>query len=74
MYQDGEGVPRDRIAAYRWMAILSRWQAEVPPGGMPVFSPTQLELDELAAHMTDEELAEARREVDAFLEVYGLPG
>ena len=23
--------------------------------------------------MTDEELAEARREVDAFLEVYGLP-
>ena len=74
MYQDGEGVARNRIAAYRWMAILSRWQAEVPPGGMPMFSPTQLELDELAAHMTDEELAEARRQVNAFLEVYGLPG
>ena len=74
MYQDGEGVPRDRIAAYRWMAILSRWQAEVPPGGMPVFSATQLGLDQLVAHMTDEELAEARQEVDAFLQVYRLPG
>ncbi len=40
---------------------------------MPVFSATPLELGELAAHMTDVELAEARREVDAFLEVYGLP-
>ena len=74
MYQDGEGVPRNRIAAYRWMAILSRWQAEVPPGGMLAFSATQLELDQLAAHMTDEELAEARRDADAFLEVYRLPG
>ena len=74
MYQDGEGVPRDRIAAYRWMAILSRWKAEVPPGGMPVFSATQLELDQLAAHMTDEDLAEARRDADAFREVYRLSG
>ena len=74
MYQDGEGVPRDRIAAYRWMAILSRWKAEVPPGGMPVFSATQLELDQFAAHMTDEDLAEARRDADAFLEVYRLSG
>ena len=74
MYRHGEGVNRDRMAAYRWMTISSRWQAEVPPGGMPVFSPTQLELDELTAHMTDEELAEARREVDTFLQVYRLPG
>lgn len=73
MYRDGEGVARDRIAAYRWMTILSRWHAEVPPGGMPVFSATPPELGELAAHMTDAELAEARREVDAFLEVYRLP-
>ena len=56
------------------MAILSRWKAEVPPGGMPVFSATQLELDQLAAHMTDEDLAEARRDADAFLEVYRLSG
>ena len=76
MYQDGEGVRRDRIAAYRWWDVLSRWRAALlskDPNTL-MFSPTQLELDELAAHMTDGELAEARREVDAFLEVYRLPG
>ena len=76
MYQDGEGVPRDRIAAYRWWDVLSRWRAELLSKDLNTLlaSPTQLELDELAAHMTDGELAEARREVDAFLEVYRLPG
>ena len=76
MYQDGEGVARDRIAAYRWWDVLSRWRTELlskAPSNTLLFSPTQLELDELAAQMTDEELAEARREIDAFLEVYGLP-
>ena len=67
MYQDGAGVPRNDVAAYKWLDIRERllsqgsgWSSQGPPQ----------ELYDLATKMTSEQIAEAQRAADAFLETY----
>ena len=67
MYRDGAGVPRNDVAAYKWLDIRERllsqgsgWSSESPPQ----------ELYDLAGKMTSEQIAEAQRAADAFLETY----
>ena len=69
LYRDGVGVPRNLVSAYRWMHISNQgegWSTETPEGMVPY----QREIDRLADRMTDEELAEARRAADEFMETY----
>ena len=65
MYREGAGVPRNDVAAYKWLDIRERllsqgsgWSSESPPQ----------ELYDLAGKMTSEQIAEAQRAADAFLE------
>ena len=69
LYRDGRGVPHNLVHAYRWMHISNRghvWSIKTPEGMVPY----QVEIDRLTEHMTDEELAEARRAADEFIETY----
>jgi len=69
LYRDGRGVPHNLMNAYRWMHISNRghvWSTRTPEGMVPY----QMEIDRLAERMTDEELAEARRAADEFIETY----
>ena len=69
MYRDGIGVPQNDVAAYKWLVIMyglrsdeddtTTWWA--PPG-----------LDDLEQKMTSEQVAEAQRAADAFLETYRI--
>ena len=67
MYEAGTGVPRNDVAAYKWLDIRERllsqgsgWSSESPPQ----------ELYDLAGNMTSEQISEAQRAADAFLETY----
>ena len=69
MYRDGTGVPQNVVAAYKWLDIVERllsrwsgWRSESPPQ----------ELYDLARKMTSEQIAEAQRAADAFLETYRI--
>jgi len=61
MYQDGIGVPRNDVAAYKWLDINNRMH-----GG------TLREIDEIARRLTPEQVAEAQRAAVAFLETYRI--
>lgn len=88
LYQDGTGVPHnDVVAAYKWLEIVSRWRVDgsgttrirhesrtlirdgygtmIPEGAKQL-------LDDLAMKMTREQVADARRAADAFLESYRI--
>ena len=72
MYRDGIGIPRNDVAAYRWMDISNRWRPDsswhtpTPDGDVPL----QEDLDRLAQGMTVGQVAEAKLAADAFLEHY----
>ena len=68
MYQDGTGVPQDDVAAFKWLDISNRWRLH--DSSMMGWETAQRELDDLAKKMTSEQVAEARRAADAFLETY----
>lgn len=61
MYQDGVGVPRNDVAAFKWLDIKNRLH-----GG------ALRELDEVAKRLTGDEIATAQRAADAFLETYRI--
>jgi len=54
---EGAGVPKDKIEAYKFMALASRLNV---PGVEPA-------LAQLASEMTDEELERAKKAADAFV-------
>lgn len=69
LYRDGVAVPHNLMNAYRWMHISNRghvWSTRTPEGMVPY----QMKIDRLAERMTHEELAEARRAADEFIETY----
>ena len=72
MYRDGIGIPRNDVAAYRWMDISNRWRPDsswhTPTADGDV--PLQEDLDRLAQGMTAEKVTEAKLAADAFLEHY----
>ena len=70
MYQDGTGVPQDDVAAYKWLDISNRWPSE--DSSMTGWEAAQKELRDLARKMTSEQVAEAQRAADAFLESYWI--
>ena len=63
MYQDGAGVPRNEVAAYKWLDIRDRLTSSEGP---------QQDLYDLAKKMTSEQVTEAQRAADAFLETYRI--
>ena len=69
MYQDGAGVPRNDVAAYKWLDIQDRlpshWPGMTSEGERP-------ELDDLAHRMTSEQVANAQRAADAFIDTYRI--
>ena len=70
MYRDGTGVPQNDVAAYKWLDISNRWRSH--GSGTMTFKGAQRELDYLAKKMTSEQVAEAQRAADAFLETYRI--
>ncbi|MDD9986571.1 MAG: tetratricopeptide repeat protein [Spirochaetaceae bacterium] len=70
MYQDGTGVPRNEIAAYKWLDIANRWRAD--DSGTTTRGTARRELDDLAQKMTSEQVAAARHAADAFIETYRI--
>lgn len=75
MYRDGIGLPRDDVAAYKWLDIWNRWTP-----GSPWFTPTpdgdvpiQEDIDRLAEGMTAAQVAEAKLAADTFLATYRDP-
>ena len=70
MYRDGTGVPQNDVAAYKWLDISNRWRSL--GSGTVTFKGAQRELDYLAKKMTSEQVAEAQRAADAFLETYRI--
>ena len=73
MYRDGIGLPRNDVAAHKWLDISERWtpnasgwSTETPDGPVPLAD----EIRTLAEGMTPEQVAEAQRAAEAFLETY----
>ena len=67
MYRDGTGVPQNDVAAYKWLDIMHRFRFE---SDTISWEGRQPELDDLEKKMTSEQVAEAQRAADAFLETY----
>lgn len=61
MYQDGIGIPRNDVAAYKWLDIKNRF-----------FGGALRELDDVAGRLTSDQIAAAQRAADAFLETYRI--
>ena len=71
MYRVGMGVPRDEVAAYKWLDIADRLSEPLPAAPNAVRPATLRErIDRLAERMTAAEVAEAKRAADAFVETY----
>ena len=73
MYQDGIALPRNDVAPHKWLDISERWtpnasgwSIETPDGPVPLAD----EIRTLAEGMTPEQVAEAQRAADAFLDTY----
>ena len=73
MYRDGIALPRNDVAAHKWLDISERWtpnasgwSIETPDGPVPLAD----EIRTLAEGMTPEQVAEAQRAADAFLDTY----
>lgn len=75
MYRDGFGLPRDDVAAYKWLDIAERWRpnswwtTEIPDGEVRLTE----QIRRLGEGMTAEQVAEARLAADTFLETYRDP-
>ena len=69
MYRNGAGVPRNDVAAYKWLDIMHRFRFE---SDTITWEGNQPELDDLEKKMTSEQVAEAQRAVDAFVETYRI--
>ena len=69
MYRDGTGVPRNNVAAYKWLDIMHRLRFE---SDTITWEGRQPEFDDLEQKMTSEQVAEAQRAADAFLETYRI--
>ena len=72
MYRDGVGTPQDYVAAYRWLYVFSRaggWGSTIPQPDGEATTLTQ-EFRGLAEHMTDDQIAEAKRSAREFLKSY----
>ena len=67
MYRDGTGVPQNDVAAYRWLDIREGLLSQ--GSGFTSQSPPP-EMYDLANKMTSDQVAEAQRAADAFLETY----
>ena len=68
MYQDGIALPRNDVAAHKWLDISERWtpnasgwSIETPDGPVPLAD----EIRTLAEGMTPKQVAEAQRAADA---------
>ena len=70
MYRDGIGVPRNDVAAYKWLDIVERWDPDTSWFIGEDEVPLRQVIDRLAERMTPEQVAEAQRAADAFLETY----
>ena len=71
MYRVGMGVPRDEVAAYKWLDIADRLSEPLPSAPTAVRPATLRErIDRLAERMTTAQVAEAKRAADAFVETY----
>lgn len=72
MYREGVAVPRNDVAAHKWLNIAERWNpeswwsTETPDGEVRLAE----EIRTLADGMTAEQLAQAQRAADAFLGAY----
>ena len=72
MYRDGVGTPQDYVSAYRWLYVFSRaggWGSTIPQPDGEATTLTQ-EFRGLAEHMTDDQVAEAKRSAREFLKSY----
>ena len=69
-YRDGLGVPRNDVAAYKWLDIVERWDPDTSWSIGEDEVPLRQVIDRLAERMTPEQVAEAQRAADAFLETY----
>ena len=71
MYRVGMGVPRDHVAAYKWLDVADRLSESLPAAPTAARPEALRErIDRLAERMTAEPVAEAQRAADAFVETY----
>ena len=67
----GMGVPRDHVAAYKWLDVADRLSESLPAAPTAARPEALRErIDRLAERMTAEQVAEAQRAADAFVETY----